>query len=201
MKNFYKNMYRTIKKPQIFEAEEQIVISIKGAGNPNNNPLFQKHIEALYTLSYGFRMSYRNEPINGYFTYTVGSLEGFWSTIDKQDYDQNKDKLTYEIFIVQPSFVTRAVFDQYQAKLDFKNEYIKDIQYKLINEGLCGQITHIGPYDTEPESVAILEQFVNEAGYTLFKPSHHEIYISDFRKVDASKLKTLLRYQLVPLHK
>ncbi len=199
MKKIYKDMYRTIKKPQIFESKDQIIISLKGEGNPNNNPLFQKHIEALYTLSYGFRMSYRNEPIDGYFTYTVGSLEGFWSTIDNKDYDQNKDKLTYEIFIVQPSFITQEVFEKYQAKLSYKNEYIKDVEYKVINEGLCGQITHIGPYDSEPYTVEILEQFVNESGYTLWKPSHHEIYISDFRKVDASKLKTLIRYQLVPL--
>ncbi len=196
MKKQYKDYYRTIKKPQILKIPKTPIISIKGEGNPNTSPLFAEHIQALYQLSYGFRMSYRNEPIDGYYTYTVGPLEGFWSTNDGQMYDQNKDKLTYELFIIQPDFVTESVFDEYKNKLVEKNDFIKQVEFNYIEEGMVGQILHVGPFDTENESVQILEQYLKEQGYEITPDSHHEIYISDFRRVSSDKLKTLIRYKI-----
>ncbi len=196
MKKQYKDHYRTIKKPQILEIPKTPIISIKGEGNPNTSPLFAKHIQALYQLSYGFRMSYRNEPIDGYYTYTVGPLEGFWSTNDGQMYDQNKDKLTYELFIIQPDFVTESVFEEYKNKLVEKNDFIKQVEFKYIEEGMVGQILHVGPFDTENESVEKLEQYLKEQGYEITPDSHHEIYMSDFRRVSSDKLKTLIRYKI-----
>lgn len=196
MKKQYKDYYRVIKKPQILELPKVPVISIKGQGNPNHNPLFEAHISSLYQLSYGFRMSYKNQPIEGYYTYTVGPLEGFWSTVDNQMYDQNKDKLTYELFIVQPDFITEQVFKTYQTKLASKNQYIQDVEFKYLEEGLVGQILHIGPFETEANSIQILEQHLAENGYKISPDSHHEIYMSDFRRVTPDKYKTLIRYKI-----
>ncbi|WOO88792.1 GyrI-like domain-containing protein [Mollicutes bacterium LVI A0078] len=196
MKTQYKPYYRALKKPQILELPKIPIISIKGEGNPNTNPLFESHISALYQLSYGFRMSYRNQPIEGYYTYTVGPLEGFWSTNTGLEYTQDKDTLTYEIFIVQPDFVTEQIFLEYQQKLQSKNDYIKEVEFKYIEEGLCGQILHIGSFDSEPESVAKLEQHLNQEGYKFVNDSHHEIYLSDFRRVTEDKYKTLIRYKI-----
>lgn len=196
MKKQYKQLYRAIKKPQIIEIPKIPIISIKGQGNPNNNPLFEEHIGSLYTLSYAFRMSYRNEPIAGYYTYSVGPLEGFWSTSDNQMYDNDKDKLTYEIFIIQPDFITEEVFKEYQQKLSSKSEYIKDIEFKYLEEGLVGQILHVGPFDTEFQSIEILEKHLEETGYKIVDDSHHEIYLSDFRRVTEDKYKTLIRYRI-----
>ncbi len=196
MKKQYKELYRKVKKPQIITVPKTPVISIKGAGNPNDNPLFEQHIGCLYQLSYGFRMSYKKQPIDGYYTYTVGPLEGFWSTSDNQMYDQDKDKLTYELFIIQPDFVTAEVFQQYQTELIKKNPKIAEVEFKYIEEGLCGQILHIGSFDNEPQSVAQLEQYLDNEGYKIVDDSHHEIYLSDFRRVTEDKYATLIRYQI-----
>lgn len=196
MKKQYKDYYRVIKKPQILEIPKVPIISIKGQGDPNNNPLFEAHISALYQLSYGFRMSYKNEPIEGYYTYSVGPLEGFWSTTDNQIYDQNKDKLTYQLFIVQPDFVTPEVFSNYQTKLADKNQYIEEIEFEYYKEGLVGQILHVGPFETEQQSIDLLEQHLSDNGYKISDDSHHEIYMSDFRRVSADKYKTLIRYRI-----
>lgn len=196
MKKQYKSLYRAIKKPQIIEVPKIPIITISGVGNPNDNPIFESHIGALYQLSYGFRMSYKKTPIDGYYQYTVGPLEGFWSTSDGQMYDQNKDKLTYKIFITQPDFVTKQVFTEYQKTLSLKNPLISEIKYELLDEGLCGQILHIGRFDDEPQSVEKLEDFISKSGYQIAPDSHHEIYLSDFRRVTEDKYKTLIRYQI-----
>ncbi len=199
MKKQYKSMYRTIKKPQLIQCEDQIIISIKGVGGPNTIE-FQKCIEALYQLSYAFRMSYKRDvPIDNYETYTVGPLEGFWGTIDNKMYDQNKAKLTYELFIVQPKFITKKVFDEYQCELLTKNPKISEISYQVQNQGLVGQILHVGPYETEDESIAILKNFLYDEGYELCHETHHEIYISDFRRTAPENLKTILRFGLKPI--
>lgn len=196
MKTQYKQFYRQLKKPQIIVLPKIPVISIKGQGDPNDNPLFEKHISALYQLSYGFRMSYKKEPIDGYYSYSVGPLEGFWSTSTGLEYTQDKSTLTYELFIVQPDFVTEQIFLEYQKKLQIKNDYIKQVQFKYIEEGLSAQILHIGSFDTEPESVQLLESFLLQEGYKITDDSHHEIYLSDFRRVTEDRYKTLIRYQI-----
>lgn len=196
MKKQYKQLYRAIKKPQILTVPRMPVICIKGQGNPNENPLFEQHISCLYQLSYAFRMSYRNQPIEGYYEYSVGPLEGFWTTIDREIYNQDKDNLAYELFIVQPDFVTEQVFETYKQKLLAKNENIKDVEFKYVEEGLVGQILHIGPFDTEEDSIQVLEQYLLENNYNIIGDSHHEIYLSDFRRVTPDKYKTLIRYKL-----
>lgn len=196
MKKQYKQLYRSVKKPQIITVPKLPIISIKGQGNPNNNPLFEQHISSLYQLSYGFRMSYRNQPIDNYYSYTVGPLEGYWTTTDNQMYDNDKDKLAYELFIVQPDFVTPDVFATYQRQLSPKNQYIKDVEFKYVEEGLVGQIMHVGPFETEQQSIQILEEHLAANGYKIVDDSHHEIYLSDFRRVTPDKYKTLIRYKI-----
>lgn len=197
MKKQYKEMYAQRKTPQIINCQEQIIISIEGIGNPNTSEQFGKHIEALYKVSYAFRMSYKKQPLEGYEKYVVAPLEGLWTTADNTAYDGNKDNLKYKIFIAQPSFVTKEIFEEYKKKLLNSDNYIGEVKYETINEGLVGQIMHIGPFDTEKESVTKLENYVTEHGYKLDRPSHHEIYIGDFRKAKPVNLKTIVRYKLV----
>ncbi len=196
MKIKYKEQYRALKKPQIINTKEQIIISIKGSGNPNDNIMFQKHIESLYKLSYAFRMSYKKDGIAGYYTYTVGPLEGFWTTIDRKVYDQNKDNLAYEIFITQPDFITKDVFLAYQYKLMAMDNEIDKVEYKIIKEGLVGQILHVGSFDDEQVSVDILNEYLEKNNYEVIPDTHHEIYLSDFRRVEEDRRKTLIRYQI-----
>lgn len=199
MKKQYKDLYRTIQKPQILEIPKTPIISIKGQGDPNDNPLFEAHIGALYQLSYGFRMSYRKEPIAGYYSYSVAPLEGYWSTSDNQVYNQDKSKLTYELFIVQPDFVTAEVFEQYRDQLQAKNPYISEVEFKYVCEGLVGQILHRGSFETEDQSIEVLSEHLAKNGYGIKPDTHHEIYMSDFRRVTADKYKTLIRYQIEKL--
>lgn len=196
MKKQYKQMYKLSKKPQIIHGEKQVIISLEGTGDPNNNPEFSANIGALYKLSYSFRMSYRNQPIANYSTYTVGPLEGIWTTVDDRDFKGEKNRLKYRIFIVQPNFITHEVFLQYQNKLKLDNPLIGEIEYSILDEGLVGQITHIGSYDDEEETVKLLVAAVAEQGYKIDPGTHHEIYISDFRKCASENLKTIIRYQL-----
>lgn len=197
MKKQYKEMYAQRKTPQIINCQKQIIISIEGVGNPNTSELFSKHIETLYKLSYGFRMSYKKDAIEGYYNYVVAPLEGFWTTADNTVYDGNKDNLKYKIFIAQASFVTKEVFAEYQRNLTNSDNYIDEVKYEVIEEGLVGQIMHVGPFDTEEESVVKLEAYVEKHGYVLDRPSHHEIYIGDFRKAKPENLKTIVRYKLL----
>lgn len=193
MKKQYKQMYKQSKKPIILETENQKIVYIMGCGDPNTSQEFQKHIEKLYKFSYAIRMSYKKEPIAGYYTYNVGPLEGIWTTTDQLEYTGDKSKLKYKLLIVQPDFVTEAVFNLYKQQL---GEFGEELEYEVLEEGTVGQIMHVGSYDLEPETIKILEEFVSKNGYELVKNTHHEIYLSDFRKTAKENLKTIIRYSL-----
>lgn len=199
MKKSYKQMYKQSKKPQIFTCEKQVIIYLEGEGNPNDNPDFTAKIGALYKLSYSFRMSYRNQPIANYQKYTVAPLEGIWTTVDNRDFHGEKERLKYKIFIVQPTFITNDVFNSYREDLKKDNPLIGEIQYQVLDEGLVGQITHIGSYDSEEQTLDILKAHLATNNYGIDPATHHEIYISDFRKCAPENLKTIIRYQLIDL--
>jgi hypothetical protein len=144
-------------------------------------------------------MSYKGEHIpSGYFEYTVFPLEGIWDVKDKTLVDFNKDNLMYTIMIRQPEFVTMEVFEKFKTltKLKKKNLDIEKATFETIEDGWCCQLMHIGSFDNEPASFAQMEIFVKENGFLRCDKTHREIYLSDPRKTDVSKMKTVLRFKV-----
>lgn len=190
------------KHPEVRDLPAQKYIIIDGAGNPNT-PEFTKHIEALYPIAYGIRMALKNGALGEPFVYTVYPLEGIWTTSDGSRGDSlNKDNLVYRIMIRQPDCVTDALFTSARATAFAKkgNPLMQDVQFTTLPAERVVQAMHIGPFDTEGETFAAMTAFAAANQLTRVPMiddfQHREIYISDFRKTAAEKLKTLLRFKI-----
>ncbi len=197
-----KEIYLPKTKPVIIDIPKFKYFSIKGEGNPNGD-VFQECVEALYSLSYGVKMSYKKgmEP-KDYFQYTVYPLEGVWDLNDaaKKVFDKgwSKDDLVYNVMIRQPDFVTQEFFNAIleQTKAKKPNSKLDEVQLLEITEGKCCQMLHIGSYDDEPASFEKMEAFCKEQGFERASKTHREIYLSDPRRTEADKLKTALRFMV-----
>ena len=204
-KKEYKDLYLPPKKPVIIDIPEITCIAVDGRGNPNTSAAYKNAIEVLYGLSYSIKMSKMNgtQP-EGYFDYVLPPLEGFW-TLDNGGFDYDgcrvtdKDKFVWTSFIRQPDFVTNDVFERAKTVLAKKKPDVDLSHAKLVTftEGLCVQIMHTGPYDTEPEDIQRMDAFAAANGY---RPDfseerrHHEIYLGDHRKTAPEKLRTVIRH-------
>lgn len=202
-KKEYKEFYMPKNKPEIVNVPTANYIAVRGKGNPNTpDGEYQQAIGVLYAVAYTLKMSYKTDyKIKGFFEYVVPPLEGFWwqDNVDGVDYG-NKDSFNWISVIRLPDFVAKKDFEwavetaTQKKKLDCSNA-----EFLTIDEGLCVQIMHIGPFDKEPESVAIMDAFLEENGYENDineKRLHHEIYMSDARKVAPEKRKTVIRHPI-----
>ncbi len=200
-----KDVYLPKNKPAIIDVPSYQFITIKGAGNPNDD-FFAEYIQVLYTLSYAIKMTLKNAASKpeGYADYTVYPLEGVWDINEaaKQNYTGtlNKNDLVFRLMIRQPDFVTKQFYNEMLALTKQKkpNELLDKARFRKIKEGLCIQMLHIGSYDDEPASFKIMEAFAEEQHYRKESKIHHEIYLSDFRRVPPEKLKTVLRFNASP---
>ncbi|MCG8483487.1 MAG: GyrI-like domain-containing protein [Clostridia bacterium] len=195
-----KHIYLPKSKPEFIEIPSFQYFTIEGKGNPNQ-PFFEQYISVLYALSYAVRMSYKwDNPPRGHYEYTVYPLEGVWDIDDKDRYVEgvlDKDNLAFELMIRQPGFVTDDLVSQVVALTQKKkpHELLDQVEFKTINEGSCVQMLHIGPYDDEPESFKLMEQYCAENNIKRTSMKHREIYLSDPRKTTPEKLKTVLRFK------
>ena len=202
-KKEYKEFYMPKNKPQIVSVPKANYIAVRGKGNPNEEGgVYQKAIGVLYAVAYTLKMSYKTDyRIEGFFEYVVPPLEGFWwqDGIDGVDYT---DKSTFNwISVIRlPDFVTEKDFIwAVETATKKKKLDCSSAEFITIDEGLCVQIMHTGPFDNEPENVAIMDGFLEENGYVNdFSESrlHHEIYLSDARKVEPEKWKTVIRHPI-----
>lgn len=198
-----KEIYLPKSKPSKINIPPFKYVTIEGKGNPNND-LFKKNVEALYSLAYAIKMLPKKGVVpEGYFEYTVFPLEGIWDLDEegrKLDY-LNKEHLLYKLMIRQPDFVTEdlthIILDQLKQKK--KNPLLENVKFETINEGLCVQTMHIGSYDDEPQTFKIMEEYCLENKLQRVQKTHKEIYISDARKTQPEKLKTVLRFQVEEL--
>ncbi len=195
-----KQLYLPKNKPEIIEVPSMKFFVINGKGNPNDEA-FAEVIGVLYSLSYAVKMMPKGGITpEGYFDYTVFPLEGVWDleeearTADKLD----KDKLIYTLMIRQPSFVTEELAQTVieNTKKKKPHNLLQNVRFESIEEGLCVQMMHIGSYDEEPASFALMEGFCHSNGFKRLSKLHREIYISDFRKTQPEKLKTILRVKV-----
>lgn len=202
-KKEYKELYMPKNKPSIIKVPKMNYIAVRGQGNPNDeNGDYQNTIALLYGIAYTLKMSYKtNYKINGFFEYVVPPLEGFWwqNGINGVDYSK-KDKFNFISIIRLPDFVTKKDFNwaikeaTIEKELDFSR-----VEFLSYNEGLCVQCMHNGSYDDEPKTVELMHKYMEEEGYKLDITDnryHHEIYLSDPRKCEISKLKTVIRHPI-----
>lgn len=198
-----KNLYLPKAKPEIIDIPSFKFFTLEGKGNPNDE-FFADYVGALYSLSYGVKMSYKKgiEP-KGFYDYIVYPLEGVWDLTEKgrEDYKKgfiNKEELLFKLMIRQPDFVDEAYakFIVEEAKKNKPNALLNDVKFEEIEEGKVVQMLHVGSYDSEVESFKIMEEFVKESGFERAEKLHKEIYLSDARKVEAEKLKTILRFKI-----
>lgn len=202
-KKEYKEFYMPKTKPEIVTLPAANYIAVRGNGDPNEeNGAYQQSIGILYAIAYTIKMSYKgSHKIEGFFEYVVPPLEGFWWQEGIQGVDfKNKNTFNWISVIRLPDFVTKADFQwaveeaAKKKKLDCsKAEFLK------IEEGLCVQIMHIGPFDEEPATVALMDKYLDENGYINDLNDirlHHEIYLSDIRKVEPAKWKTVIRHPI-----
>ena len=202
-KKEYKEFYLPKQKPEIIEVPKMNYIAVRGKGNPNaEGGEYQKAMEILYSLAYTIKMSYKTDyKIKGFFEYVVPPLEGFWwqENVDGIDYE-DKDSFNWISCIRLPDFVEKEDFDwAVKTAEEKKRKDFSSAEFLTVEEGLCVQIMHIGPFDNEPERVAVMDNFIEEKGYVCDineKRLHHEIYLSDARKVPQEKWKTVIRHPI-----
>ena len=202
-KKEYKEFYMSKSVPEIVTVPKANYIAVRGMGDPNQEGgAYQSAVSILYAVAYTLKMSYKTDyRIEGFFEYVVPPLEGFWwqEGTDGVDY---RDKSTFHwISVIRlPEFVTKKDFDWAVEEAARKKKLDCSLaEFLTIEEGLCVQIMHIGPFDNEPSTVALMDQYIAENGYANDMNEarlHHEIYLSDARKVAPEKRKTVIRHPI-----
>lgn len=199
-KKEYKEFYMPKNKPSIIKIPKMNYLAVRGKGDPNEeNGDYKKTIGLLYGIAFTIKMSYKGtHKIDGFFHYVVPPLEGFWWQENTKDIDYNrKDEMHFISLIRLPDFVTKKDFDwAVREATKKKNIDYSRVEFLTYAEGICVQCMHIGSYDNEPKTVAAMHKFANDQGYELDITDtryHHEIYLSDPRRCDVNKLKTVIR--------
>lgn len=202
-KKKYKEFYMSKNVPEIVTVPRANYIAVRGQGDPNEEGgAYQKAIGVLYAVAYTLKMSYKTDHrIEGFFEYIVPPLEGFWwqDGVDGIDYG-SKDTFRWISVIRLPDFVTKADFGwAVETAAKKKNLDCSSAEFLTVDEGLCVQIMHHGPFDDEPATIALMDAFLSESGYEndiTDARLHHEIYLSDARKVAPAQWKTVIRHPI-----
>ena len=220
-KKEYKEFYMPKNKPEIVKILPMNYVAVRGKGNPNVEcGDYQQAISILYAVAYTLKMSYKTDyKIEGFFEYVVPPLEGFWWQGEQHPVDaemrtdrtdrrenvkgidySNKDTFNWISVIRLPDFITEKDFAwAVQTATKKKKIDCSPAEFLTIDEGLCVQIMHQGSFDSEPATIALLEDYLKEQGYENNineQRLHHEIYMSDARKVAPEKWKTVIRHPI-----
>ena len=202
-KREYKEYYMPKNKPEIVNIPVANYIAVRGKGDPNETGgTYQRAINVLYAVAYTLKMSYKTDyKIEGFFEYVVPPLEGFWwqDGIEGANYT-DKSSFNWISVIRLPDFVTKKDFEwAVETAAKKKKLDCSPAEFITVDEGLCVQIMHLGPFDDEPATVALMDRYLAENGYVndiTAERLHHEIYMSDARKVAPEKWKTVIRHPI-----
>lgn len=202
-KKEYKEFYMPKNKPGIVTIPKMNYIAVRGKGNPNQEDgEYKQSIGLLYGIAFTIKMSYKGaRKIDGYFEYVVPPLEGLWCQDGVRGIDySHKESFQFISMIRLPDFVTKDDFEwaveeaTKKKKTDFSK--VKFLEY---DEGMCVQCMHIGAYDNEPATIEMMDKYAAENGYEIDITDsryHHEIYLSDPRRCEVNKLKTVVRHPI-----
>ena len=202
-KKEFKEYYMPKNKPQIVTVPKMNYIAVRGMGDPNEEGgAYQSAIGVLYAVAYTLKMSYKSDyQIEGFFEYVVPPLEGFWWQEDVNGVDYSNKSAFHWISVIRlPDFVTKEDFDWAVRTAEKKKKMdCSSAEFLTVEEGICVQIMHQGAFDDEPATVALMDQYLEEQGYendTTDTRMHHEIYLSDARKTEPAKMKTVIRHPI-----
>ena len=202
-KKEYKEFYMPKNKPGIVTIPKMNYIAVRGKGNPNQEDgEYKQSIGLLYGIAFTIKMSYKGtHKIDGYFEYVVPPLEGLWwqDGVEGIDYS-HKESFQFISMIRVPDFVSKEDFEWAveEATKKKKTDFSK-VEFLEYDEGMCVQCMHIGAYDNEPVTIEVMDKYAVENGYEIDITDsryHHEIYLSNPRRCDVNKLKTVVRHQI-----
>jgi hypothetical protein len=206
-KKEYKELYMAKGKPVILQVPLMYYLAVRGKGDPNEEGgAYQHAVSVLYAIAYTIKMSYRgSHKIRGFFEYVVPPLEGFWwqDGVNGIDYG-NKQLFNWISVIRLPDFVAEDDLQWAAAETARKKKMdCSAAQLLSLDEGLCVQMMHTGPFDDESATISVMDRYLNEKGYINDISDtrlHHEIYLSNTRKVEPSKWKTVIRHPIRKPH-
>lgn len=191
----HKDEYATPKKPQLIKVKPAKYLGITGRGAPGGEVFAQK-LGALYNVAFTIKMA---EKFAGS-DYKVSKLEGlWWGNADNEDFLLTpREEWNWKLIIRTPDFITKKHLQNAIASLRDKGKpaEVSEVKLETIKEGVCVQMLHVGPYTEEIKSIEVMKDFARQQGLR-FHGLHHEIYLSDPRRVAAERLKTILR---MPVH-
>lgn len=198
-----RELYAPKPQPAILTVPPARFVALQGHGDPNEeNGAYQQAVGILYAVSYTLKMSYKTgRRINGFFEYVVPPLEGFWwqEGAAQADY-ADKGRFHWRSAMRLPDFITEGDLEWAKAAASQKKKLdCSAVSLITIDEGLCVQMLHLGPYDDEPASVAQMDAYIKEKGYENDRGGarlHHEIYLSGPRRTPPEKWKTILRHPI-----
>lgn len=195
-----KDLYNPGKRPMVIDVPAMNYLTVRGHGDPNAaDSEYQQSIPLLYAVAYTIKMSKKGDhQIPGYFDFVVPPLEGYWwqEGVKGIDYD-HKEKFSFISMIRMPDFVDQATFEWAVKEASVKKRLdLAKVEFLSQHEGLCVQALHVGPYDDEPATVKKLHELMADKGLQLDindHRHHHEIYLSDPRRSQPEKLRTIIR--------
>ena len=202
-KKEYKEFYLPKRTPELVSVPPMTFVAVRGEGDPNvEGGAYKEAVGVLYAIAYTIKMSKMGDHrIDGYYDFVVPPLEGFWWQPGVEGVDfANKATFHWIAAIRLPDFVTQDDFDWAVAEATAKKKLdFSAVELLKVDEGLCVQCMHTGPYDSEPATVDAMHEYATEQGYVPdFSDTrlHHEIYLSDPRKCAPEKLKTVVRHPI-----
>lgn len=200
-KKEYREFYLPKGRPELVTVPKANYIAVRGQGGPNEEGgAYQHAISVLYAVAYTLKMSYKtNYQIEGFFDYVVPPLEGFWWQEGRAGIDYGRKDTFHWISVIRlPDFVTKKDFDwAVETAARKKKLDCSSAEFLTIDEGLCVQMMHVGPFDGEAQMIALMDAYLAANGY---EPDltdtrlHHEIYLSDAQRVAPEKRKTVIRH-------
>ena len=170
-------------------------LMVDGQGDPNTSKAFSDAVETLFAVAYGVKFMVKKGPLA--IDYGVMPLEGLWWADDMAEFSvEDKSNWKWTLMIMQPDFVTREMIDGAISNVRKKKNLaaISKVRFDALSEGKCAQILHVGPFSEEGPTVEKVHQFIGSRGKQIGK--HHEIYLSDIRKADPAKWKTVIRHPM-----
>ncbi len=205
-KKEYREFYMPGNRPELISVPPMNFIAVRGKGNPNEEGgAYKQSIGLLYGIAFTIKMSKKtSHQMEGYFDYVMPPLEGLWRQTGGGEIDYSrKEDFEWVSMIRLPEFVTEKEFRWAAAEAEEKKKSdFSKVEFVTYDEGLCIQCMHIGPYDHEPATIAVMDTFAEENGYVNDMDGsrfHHEIYLSDVRRCRPERLKTVIRHPIIKI--
>ena len=185
----------SVKEAAIVDVPPMNYLMVDGTGDPNTAQEYKEAIEALYAVAYALKFTIKKEQA---IDYGVMPLEGLWWTDDMAQFSpENKDIWKWTAMIMQPEYVTTELVESALEQVAKKKKLpaLSKMRFESFHEGLSAQIMHIGPFSAEGPTILKLHAFIKENGYEFdgLTGKHHEIYLSDVRRVAPEKMRTVIR--------